>query len=119
MSETFHGAAGCRDIFDTLSSVTVDWLVTNDAEGIRQDRVAFDKQVEDLLQQLQPSRGGMFTNENSVNDMSTMLSTDNFAFGEMLSYAAQWPDFTDTTFNDMGLGFITEAGFNSGSYTLM
>ncbi|PMD44457.1 hypothetical protein L207DRAFT_509205 [Hyaloscypha variabilis F] len=119
MSETFHGAAGCRDVFDTLSSVTVDWLVTNDAEDIRQTRLAFDKQVEDLLQQLQPARGGMSTNENSTNDMSTMLSTDNFAFGEMLSYAAQWPDFPDANFNDMGLDLVTEAGFNSGSYTLL
>lgn len=50
MSETFQGASGCRDVFDTLSSVTIDWLVTNDAEKTRRSRMAFDKQVENLLQ---------------------------------------------------------------------
>jgi len=119
MSENFHGAAGCRDVFDTLSSVTIDWLVTNDAEKIRQDRVEFEKQVEDLLQQLQPSRGGMFTNENSVGDMSTMLSTDNFAFGEMLSSAAQWPNFQDMNLDDMGCDPTTGTEFNLGSYTFL
>ncbi|KAE8443583.1 hypothetical protein EG329_001745 [Mollisiaceae sp. DMI_Dod_QoI] len=117
MSETFHGAAGCRDVFDTLSSVTVDWLVTNDAEKIRQDRLEFEKQVEDLLQQLQPSRGGMFTNENSVNDISTMLSIDNFGFGEMLNSAAQWPNFQDIDFNDMGSNPMTGTEFDLGSFT--
>jgi hypothetical protein len=116
MSETFHGAAGCRDVFDTLSSVTIDWLVTNDAEKIRQDRVEFEKQIEDLLQQLQPPRGGMFTNENNVNDMSTMLSTDNFAFGEMLNSAAQWPDFQDMNFDGMGSDPMTGTEFNLGPY---
>ncbi|TVY84565.1 Positive regulator of purine utilization [Lachnellula suecica] len=117
MSETFHGAAGCRDVFDTLSSVTVDWLVTNDAEKVRQNRVEFEKQVEDLLQQLQPSRGGMFTNDDSVNDMSTMLSTDNFAFGEMLNSAAQWPNFQNVDISDMGSDPMAGTEFNLGSYT--
>ena len=119
MSETFHGAAGCRDVFDTLSSVTVDWLVTNDAEKIRQDRVEFEKQVEDLLQQLQPSRGGMFTNEKGVNDMSTVLSTNTFAFSEMLSSAAQWPYFQDMNFNDMGSDPMIGTEFDLGSYTFL
>jgi hypothetical protein len=107
---------GCRGVFDTLSSVTVDWLVTNDAEEIRQNRVTFDKQVEDLLQQLQPSRGTMFTHENSANDMSTMLSADNFAFGEELSYAAQWPNNQDI--NDIGFDLITGTGPGSDPYAL-
>lgn len=119
MSETFPGAAGCRDVFDTHSSVTVDWLVTNDAEKVRQDRVEFEKQVEDLLQQLQPSRGGMFTNENSVNDMSTMLSTDNFAFSEMLNSAAQWPNFQDMNFSDLDSDPMTGTEFNLRNYTFM
>jgi hypothetical protein len=119
MSETFHGAAGCRDVFDTLSSVTVGWLVTNDAEKIRQNRVEFEKQVEDLLQQLQPTRGGMFTNENSANDMSSMLSTDNFGFGEMLSSAAQWPNSQDMSFNDVDFDPTAEGEINLGSYTFM
>ena len=100
LSETFPGAAGCRDAFETLSSATVDWLVTNDAEEVRHNRLEFEKQVEDLLQQLQPSREG---NDNSANDMSSLLSSDNFAFGEMLSSAAQWP-ITGTEFN---VGFHT------------
>jgi hypothetical protein len=116
MSVTFHGAAGCRDVFDTLSSVTIDWLVTNDAEKTRQNRVEFEKQMEDLLQQLQPSHGGMFTNENRANDMSTMLSTDNFAFGEMLSSAAQWPDLLEMDFNNIGSDPITGTEVNLGSY---
>ncbi|KAF2802410.1 uncharacterized protein BDZ99DRAFT_551190 [Mytilinidion resinicola] len=99
MSETFQGAAGCRDIFDTLSSVTTDWLVPNDAEKTRQTG---EKQVEDLLLQLQPPRGGMFTSGDSAYDMSTMLSTDNFAFGEMLS-SAQWPEFPGMNFGDLFL----------------
>ncbi|KAF2501283.1 hypothetical protein BU16DRAFT_613202 [Lophium mytilinum] len=116
MSETFQGAAGCRDIFDTLSSVTTDWLVTNDAEKTRQNGVHFEKQVEDLLLQLQPPRGGMFSSRESAYDMSTMLSTDNFAFGEMLSSAAQWPEFPDMNFGDLGLDIaMTESGFNFGS----
>ena len=101
MSETFPGATGCRDVFDTLSSVTVDWLVTNDDERIHQNRVEFDKQVEDLLQQLQTPHGGLAAaNENSANDMSAMLSTD--VFSEMLSSAAQWPDPQGMDFNEMG-----------------
>jgi hypothetical protein len=121
MSETFHGASGCRDVFDTLSSVTVDWLVTNDAEETRQNHMAFVQQAEDLLQQLQPPRGGMYTNENNANDISSMLSTDHFAFGEMLNYAAQWPDFQDMEFNDLGLDLVTgrETGFNPESQLFM
>lgn len=36
------GATGCRDAFDTLSSATVGWLVTDRAEEIRQKRLEFD-----------------------------------------------------------------------------
>lgn len=116
MSETFHGAVGCRNVFDTLSSVTINWLVTNDAEEIYHSRLAFDKQVENVLQQLQIPHGAMFTHENSVNDISSMLSTDNFAFGEMLSYAAQWPDIQEV--NDIGFGIITGTATGSNPYTL-
>ncbi|RDW60564.1 hypothetical protein BP6252_11947 [Coleophoma cylindrospora] len=119
MSETFHGAAGCRDVFDTLSSATVDWLVTNNAEEIRQNRVAFERQVEDLLQQLQPSHGETFTTANSANDMSTIFSTDNFAFGEMLNYAAQWPELQNMEFNEIGLDQMTGTGFQSGAHLFM
>jgi hypothetical protein len=96
LSENFQGAAGCRDIFDALSSATVDWLLTNDAETVRQSRVHFEQQVKDLLQQLQPSSDSTaVVNENSFHAMSSMLSTDTFALSEMLSSAAQWPELQD------------------------
>ncbi|EAT86016.1 hypothetical protein SNOG_06185 [Parastagonospora nodorum SN15] len=84
MSETFHGAAGCRDVFDALSSATIEWLITNEAEESRQTRVEFERQ------QLQPSTTA-FVDDPNARVMSNMLSTDNFAFGEMLNSAAQWP----------------------------
>ncbi|KIW94568.1 uncharacterized protein Z519_04544 [Cladophialophora bantiana CBS 173.52] len=113
LSESFPGAAGCRDVFETLSAATVDRLVAADSEGNkRENQSEFEKQVEDLLQQLQPSSrgggvstgtgmGGMSTtaNETSLNTMSGMLSTD--AFSEMLSSAAQWPDCQDMDFSDV------------------
>lgn len=116
MSETFTGATGCRDVFDTLSSVTVNWLVTSDAEETRQNRVAFERQVEDLLQQLQPAHAEIFPVEGDAaggagNDMSNIFSTDNFAFGEMLNYAAQWPEFQNMEFNEMGLDEMTGMGY--------
>lgn len=95
MSEAFPGASGCRDVFESLSRATIDWLVTNGAEETRPTRTDFEKQVEDLLQQLNPSREAMYSNEDSVMDMSDMLSTNIFSFGEMLSSAAQWPEFSD------------------------
>ncbi len=113
LSENFPGAAGCRDTFDMLSSATVDWLVTNNAEKTRQSRLEFEKQVENLMQQLQPSRGGY---DNSANDMSSILSTDNFAFGEMLSSAAQWPNFEDLSISVIGPDPLNGTGFNSEHY---
>jgi hypothetical protein len=35
LSEGFQGAVGCRDTFDIISSATVDWLVSDDAEAVR------------------------------------------------------------------------------------
>ncbi|KAF2427826.1 hypothetical protein EJ08DRAFT_332714 [Tothia fuscella] len=101
MSENFSGATGCRDVFDTLSKATIDWLVTNDEERMLQNRMEFDKQVEDLLKDLQSPGTGLVTgDDNSANDISTMLSTD--LFGEMLSSAAQWPELQGMDYNDMG-----------------
>jgi hypothetical protein len=96
LSEIFQGAVGCRDIFDALSSATVDWLLTNDAEIVRQSRVHFEHQVKDLLQQLHPTSDSITAaNENSAQVLSTMLSTNTFALSEMLSSAAQWPELQD------------------------
>jgi hypothetical protein len=119
MSETFPGASGCRDVFDTLSSATIDFLVTNDAEEERQNRQNFEQQVGDLLYGLQPSREGMLTaEENNVDvNLSNMLSTDVFAFSEMLSSAAQWPEYQEMDYSTMRTDFMTGVGGNVGSYT--
>ena len=122
MSETFPGASSCRNVFDSLSSATIDWLLTNDADEVRQNRLDFEKQVQDLLQQLQPSREGCFeTNECGTDNMSNMLSADNFAFGEMLNSAAQWPFLDYMGFGDfdgVGPDPIQVAGFVSGADNL-
>jgi Fungal specific transcription factor domain len=118
MSENFSGAIGCRDAFDTLSAATVNWLVTNDEQETIRNRVLFEKQVGDLLGHLQPSGMGM-VNDNGTNDMSTMLSSENFAFGEMLNSAAQWPDFQDINFDDMGFDAMTGTTANLGAYTII
>jgi hypothetical protein len=116
LSEIFPGAAGCRNSFDSLSSATVDWLLAKDGEEIRQNRGEFEKQVIDLLQLLQPSRGGPgISSGNGENYLSTMLSTDNFALGEMLSSAAQWPDFQDMSFCATAPEPVVETGTNSRS----
>ena len=108
LTESFPGGAGCRDAFDTLSSATVDRILVSDAEEIRRNRLEFEKQAEDVLQQLQPSRVG---GGNEAIDMSAMWSTENFAFGEMLSSAAQWPNFQDMDFNDTGSDPMSGIGF--------
>ncbi|KAI1629760.1 fungal-specific transcription factor domain-containing protein [Exophiala viscosa] len=117
MSETFPGAAGCRNAFDTLSSATIDWLVTRDIEDFHQNRLEFENHVRDLMKQLQlPRYDGMTattttattTTQNAqnnhdrvaANNMSAVLSTEgNFDLGELLNTAAQWPDMGE-------LGFI-------------
>ena len=120
MSETFPGASGCRDVFDTLSSATVDWMVTNDAEEIRQNRLEFEKQVQDLMQQWQPSREGMFAmNDNGADNMSNMLSADNFAFSEILSSAAQWPELDEIDFSNVLSDSMQMAGNGLGAYNFM
>ncbi|KAF7165743.1 hypothetical protein CNMCM6106_001819 [Aspergillus hiratsukae] len=107
LAESFPGVAGCRDAFDTLSSATVDWLVDENAVEQQHGRQKFEKQVEDLLQQLQPSRGA---NENTGMDISGMLSADSFLFSEMLSSAAQWPDPEDSGFSDMSSDPMVKGG---------
>lgn len=113
LAESFPGAAGCRDAFEILSAATVDWLVNSDAEEIRRTRHDFEKQAEDLLQQLQPARDG---NETNTIDMSTMLSSENFAFSEMLSSAAQWPDLHDMIFGDINTDSALMPGLHENAY---
>lgn len=100
MSETLPGAVGCRDAFDALSSATIDWLVTKDIEESRQNRVEFEKQVMDLMHQLQLP-GSTSMNQSGTNNMSALLSTDSFALSDLLQSAAQWPISRDEGYGDM------------------
>ncbi|KJY00183.1 hypothetical protein TI39_contig340g00009 [Zymoseptoria brevis] len=79
MSEIFQGAAACRDVFEVLSSTTIDWLITNSAEAADGTPMELENRVEDLLLQLQASRGNAQTTEFNTFDLTNMLNTDNFA----------------------------------------
>ncbi|EXJ87153.1 hypothetical protein A1O3_04112 [Capronia epimyces CBS 606.96] len=99
MSETFKGATGCRDAFDTLSSATIDWLVTRNIEEVHHNRLEFENHVRDLMKQLQVPHDGMATTtHHSADNMSAVLSADNFDLGELLNTAAQWPDLGEFNF---------------------
>jgi hypothetical protein len=125
MSENFSGAIGCRDAFDTLSTTTVDWLVTNGAEEISRSKAIFEKQVGNFLENMQPSKGPngpaneRGVDDSGLNDISMILSNENFAFGEMLSSAAQWPDVENVEFIDMGFDAMTGSGVNLSAYTFL
>ena len=97
LSERWAGAAGCRDAFETLSSATVDWLITTNVEEMRQSRVQFEKQLQSLQEQLPP----LFPGETVAGDPLAILSTDSFRFGESLSLAAEWPEFQHVDFTNM------------------
>lgn len=115
MSETFPGASDCRNAFETLSSATIDLLVSNNAEEERQNRVNFEKQVGCLLYGLQPS--GLVVDEHNMEDfsLSAMLSGDGFGFGEMLNSAAQWPEAMEVDFNNLGSGPLGQIEIDSYS----
>lgn len=50
-------------------------------------------------------------------DMANMLSMDNFAFGEMLNSAAQWPSVGGMGYVDMGQDqYMRELGTNLDSF---
>lgn len=125
LSETFPGASGCRDVFEALSSATVDWLLNNDAEELSRDQQAFEGNIQGLLQQLQKSHDAVVINEGGFENLSNVLSADSLALGEMLSSAAQFPSldyggfggfggFGD--FGDLGLDPASECGAHSGDY---
>jgi hypothetical protein len=99
MSETFKGATGCRNAFDTLSSATIDWLVTTDIEEVRQNRLEFEKHVRELMNQLQLPHEGTTQIHQGADNVSAMLSTDIFGLGESLHTAAQWPDLGEFNFD--------------------
>lgn len=99
LAESFPGAGGCRDAFESISSATIDWLVTNKTEHRSPETSEFEKQVGGILARLQPS-SKILSELNSVNaeNISNMLSPD--AFSDMLNLAAQWPDHQDTCFSN-------------------
>ncbi|KAF7186768.1 Positive regulator of purine utilization [Pseudocercospora fuligena] len=109
MAETFPGASGCRDVFDALSAAAVEFLVTQGTEDVRRNRDDFEKQVGQLLHKLQPTRNDAVWNEHMIDrfNLSTMLSVDGFAFGEMLSSAVQWPELQDMDFDELGPSMLT------------
>jgi hypothetical protein len=88
LSERWSGAAGCRDAFETLSSITIDWLITNNTSDTGRNREIFELQLQELQQQLPP----LFQGESATGDALSMLSTDGYVFGETLSTTAQWPE---------------------------
>lgn len=98
MSETFRGATGCRDAFDTLSSATIDWLVTRNIEEVHHNRVEFENHVRDLMKQLKVPREGRATDAHQTDNMSAVLSADNFDLSELLNTVAQWPDLEEFNF---------------------
>lgn len=132
MSVNCTGAIGCRDAFDSLSTATIDWLLTgaSDIEETNRSKAMFEKQVGDLLQPLgraaavtssgpRNEMGASTNNEGSngllMNDISMMLSSDSFAFGEMLSSAAQWPSLEEfensmAMFDDAAAGIEGDLG---------
>ena len=117
MSANFAGANESRDAFDTLSTATTDWLLTNSLEETSRNRATFERQIGDLLDSLQRSRSqtGVLGRYDG-SDLSTMLSRDTFAFGEMLSSAAQWPDIGDVDFNDMMLDSVSATATDVTAY---
>ncbi|KAH9825964.1 Zn(2)-C6 fungal-type DNA-binding domain [Teratosphaeria destructans] len=104
MSATFPAAAGCRDVFDVLSSKTIAHLVATDLEKSQQRRADFDHQLGSLLQGLECSEANT---ECSLDDhnLSCMTAVKRSNFGEMLTSAAQktpyQPNFFDMGFTSM------------------
>ena len=100
MSETFKGAAGCRNAFESLSSATIDWLVTKDIEEVPNNRVEFENQVRSLMNQLKTSRDETEPNAAypETDGASNMLSAESFDLSELLNAAAQWPDLGELDF---------------------
>jgi hypothetical protein len=119
MSETFKGASGCRDVFETLSSTTVDSLVNKNSEGTCQTRLDFEEQVRELMTpfKLAQQDTAVSHHDDGSNGMSAMLSADNFDLSELLNTAAQWPDLGDFSFDMMEYDVTADGvypGYNLG-----
>ncbi|TPX09373.1 uncharacterized protein E0L32_009417 [Thyridium curvatum] len=104
LAERWPAASGCRDVFETLSDLTIDWLVTRSAEDMQRSRLDFEKQLHDMQEQLPPlfPGGEADGSRQGVLDPLSLLSAGSFQFGETLSSAAEWPDFQDVDFDGFG-----------------
>jgi hypothetical protein len=109
MSATFPAAAGCRDVFENLSSKTIEFLVATDVEKARQRRADFDEQLGSMLQGFDPPGTNTvdYSDDWARASMSTMKRS---TFGEMLNSAAQ-----RTHWEPVGLDTSFTATFGIGS----
>lgn len=100
MSETFKGAAGCRDAFESLSTATTDFLVTIDDKETSHSHTEFGSQVKDLVNQLRASRveARPYAASPEIEETSNMGSLNDFDLSELLNVAAQWPDLGELDF---------------------
>lgn len=99
MAETFPGAGACRDTFDALSVVTMDWLSVvggaDRADEVRRANIEFEMCVQGLRRMLRLRSesdegvyGGIY---GSMDHIRTILLTGGAEIGELLQDAAQWP----------------------------
>ncbi|KPI40441.1 Positive regulator of purine utilization [Cyphellophora attinorum] len=106
MAETFKGASGCRNAFESLSSTTIDWLVEKDIEEIPNNRLEFESQVREVMGHLRST----FDDRNSgmgqidTEYTSAFAAGENFDLSELLNAAAQWPDLGELDFVMGGQG---------------
>lgn len=91
IAERWNGAVGCRDAFEALSTITIEWLITSTAERV--NRTQFEEQLQAVQDKIPPMLPGMA----ATDDTLAMLSTDGYGFGEYLNSFAQWPqtEFAD------------------------
>ncbi|KAH6643706.1 hypothetical protein C7974DRAFT_382059 [Boeremia exigua] len=100
MSETFKGAAGCRDAFETLSTATTDFLVTIDDKEVSSNHMEFGSQIKDLMNQLRASRveARPHAAPPDIETTANIGLLDSFDLSELLNTAAQWPDLGELDF---------------------
>lgn len=93
MAETLTGAAGCRDAFETLSTITINWLISANLDQNRQTRLDFESHLRNIMSPLGlPSAGTTFPIQADGDDLSTFLASNGFDLSGLLNTSAQWPD---------------------------
>lgn len=81
-------------------------------EENRQTQLQFERQLQDLHQQLPPTVSA----DTTAGVILAMLSTGGFGFGESLSSAAEWPamqyvDFDDFSYDSMEMDLGSYRGW--------